>query len=195
MEEIIEMEKICLEHPAVQAEIEKMQLPPGVTVCNDPWIYGTDDENETRRLFQHYMYVIDTNHPEHNHYSLPCTFSPVFDCHTKELVRMDYLATGSDHTVRPVGPWKPVKAVQYAHDLLDEPLRTDLKPYIVQQPEGPSFTVNGNAVHWQKWDFRIGYNYRDGLILYGVMYDKRNVFYRLSLCEMTVPYGGMFPCC
>jgi primary-amine oxidase len=184
------MEEICLKHPAVRAEIEKMQLPPGVTVIGDPWIYGTDTENENRRLFQIYMYIIDTNHPQHNHYSLPCAFSPVFDVMTKELVRMDYLPTGSDHSTKPTQTWKPVKAVQYAHNLLDEPLRTDLKPYIVQQPEGPSFSVDGDAVYWQNWRFRVGFNSRDGLVLYGITYDNRNVFYRLSLCEMTVPYGG-----
>ena len=37
----------------------------------------------------------------------------------------------------------------------NEPLRTDLKPISITQPEGPSFTVDGNLVHWQKWPFRI----------------------------------------
>lgn len=191
IDEVIEIEQLCLKHPAVLAEIEKLKLPSGVTVLNDPWIYGCDDENETRRLFQCYMYMAETNHAQANHYSLPLPFSPVFDCLTHELVRMDYLPTGTDHSTTETSPWKPVKAVEYAHDLLNEPLRTDLKPYVVQQPEGASFSVNGNAVHWQKWDFRIGFNYRDGLVLYGVTYDKRSVFYRLSVCEMTVPYGGM----
>ncbi|KMP00052.1 hypothetical protein DIZ76_012279 [Coccidioides immitis] len=189
VDEMIEMEKVCNDHPAVKAEIAKMNLPPNVVVCNDPWIYGTDSETEDRRLFQHYMYMCDVDHPQTNHYSLPCAFSPVFDGMTKELVRMDYLPTGTDHSFTSTKPWKPVKTVQYAHDLLDEPLRTDLKPYIVQQPEGPSFKVDGNHVYWQKWRFRVGFNYRDGLVIYNVSYDRRNVFYRLSLCEMTVPYG------
>ncbi|EGE82555.1 primary-amine oxidase [Blastomyces dermatitidis ATCC 18188] len=189
VDEIIEIEQLCLKHPAVLAEIEKLKLPPGVIVLNDPWIYGTDDENETRRLFQCYMYIAETNHAQANHYSLPLPFSPVFDCLTQELVRIDRLPTGTDHSTGQTSPWKPVKAVEYAHDLLNEPLRTDLKPYIVQQPEGASFSVNGNKVHWQKWDFRIGLNSREGLVLYGITYDKRNVFYRLSVNEMTVPYG------
>ncbi|KAI1989377.1 cytochrome c oxidase subunit 1 [Ophidiomyces ophidiicola] len=192
VDEMIEMEKVCNDHPAVKAEIAKMNLPPNIIVCNDPWIYGTDNQAETRRLFQHYMYICETDHPQTNHYSLPCTFSPVFDGTTKELVRMDYLPTGTDHTTSPTKPWKQVKTVQYAHDLLEEPLRTDLKPYIVQQPEGPSFKVNGNHVYWQKWRFRVGFNYRDGLVIYNTTYDGRNVFYRLSLCEMTVPYGGEY---
>ncbi|KMU81854.1 copper methylamine oxidase [Coccidioides immitis RMSCC 3703] len=164
VDEMIEMEKVCNDHPAVKAEIAKMNLPPNVVVCNDPWIYGTDSETEDRRLFQHYMYMCDVDHPQTNHYSLPCAFSPVFDGMTKELVRMDYLPTGTDHSFTSTKPWKPVKTVQYAHDLLDEPLRTDLKPYIVQQPEGPSFKVDGNHVYWQKWRFRVGFNYRDATV-------------------------------
>lgn len=174
------------------AEIEKLKLPPGVTVCNDPWMYGSDSANETRRLFQCFMYIVSVDHPENNHYAMPCKFCPVFNGHTRELVRMDYLPGGDDTRTTETQPWKPVKAIQYAHDLLDEPLRADLKPYIVQQPEGPSFSVEGNKVHWQKWRFRVGFNNRDGMVLYNLTYDNRNVLYRLSVSEMTVPYGGEF---
>ncbi|KGY15950.1 hypothetical protein PABG_11200 [Paracoccidioides brasiliensis Pb03] len=59
-------------------------------------------------------------------------FSPVFDGITRELVRLDYLPTGTDHSIASTCPWTPVKKVKFTYDLLDEPLRTDLKPYIVQ---------------------------------------------------------------
>jgi primary-amine oxidase len=179
-----------MQHPAVLAEIEKLNLPPGMTVCNDPWMYGTDDPNEKRRLFQCFMYMVEVDHPENNHYSLPCKFAPVFDARTRELVRIDYLPGGADGQTTETQPWAPVKAVQYAPELLDEPLRTDLKPYIVQQPEGPSFSVDGNSVYWQKWRFRVGFNNREGLVLHNITYDNRNLFYRLNVSEMTVPYGG-----
>ncbi|RAH50506.1 copper amine oxidase [Aspergillus brunneoviolaceus CBS 621.78] len=188
-DELEEIERLCLNHPAVQAEVAKLQLPAGVTVCNDPWIYGRDDPNETRRLFQCYMYIVATNHPQNNHYSTPCKFSPVFDGITHELVRIDFLPGGVDATTTETQPWKPVQTIQYAHELLDEPVRTDLKPYIVQQPQGPSFTVQGNVVSWQKWRFRVGFNSREGLVVYNTTYDGRNLFYRLSVSEMTVPYG------
>ncbi|KKK16254.1 copper amine oxidase [Aspergillus ochraceoroseus] len=189
-DELIEIEKLCLEHPAVQAEIAKLQLPAGVTVCNDPWIYGTDDINETRRLFQCYMYIVETDHAQNNHYSIPCKFSPVFNALTHELVRMDYLPATVDASTTETQPWKPVKTIQYAHDLLGEPLRTDLKPYVVQQPQGPSFSIQGNEVAWQKWRFRVGFNSREGLVIHNITYDGRSLFYRLSVSEMTVPYGG-----
>ncbi|KAL4990682.1 copper amine oxidase [Aspergillus falconensis] len=189
-DELIEIEQLCLSHPAVKEEIAKLQLPPGVTVCNDPWIYGCDDPNETRRLFQCYMYIVATEHPQNNHYSVPCKFSPVFDGLTHELVRMDYLPATTDASMdSQTKPWKPVETIQYAHDLLTEGLRRDLKPYIVTQPQGPSFTVTGNEVFWQKWRFRVGFNSREGLVIHNITYDNRSVFYRLSMSEMTVPYG------
>jgi primary-amine oxidase len=187
---MIAIEKLCLEHPLVLEEAGKLKLPKGVEICCEPWIYGTDDEAENRRLYQCYLYLRSIEHEQANHYSIPISFSPVFNAITKEFVRMDYLPNGADTVTCLTEPWKPVKAVEYAHDLLDEPLRTDLKPYIVQQPNGPSFTTNGQLVKWQKWRFRVGFNSREGVVLYNVTYDGRNVFYRLSLSEMTVPYGG-----
>lgn len=191
VDEMIDVEQLCLNHPAVQAEVAKLNLPPGMTVCTDTWIYGTDDPNESRRLFQCYMYMVAVDHPQNNHYSLPCRFSPVFDGISRQLVRIDYLPSGDSFQTTETQPWKPVETIQYAHDLLKEPLRTDLKPYIVQQPQGPSFSVQGNVVSWQKWRFRVGFNNREGLVIHNLTYDGRNVFYRLSVSEMTVPYGGM----
>lgn len=32
--------------------------------------------------------------------------------------------------------------------------------------QGPSFHVEGHHVRWQKWDFRVGFNPREGLVLH-----------------------------
>lgn len=37
--------------------------------------------------------------------------------------------------------------------------RDSTKPYIVQQPEGPSFKTEGNLLTWEKWRMRVGFNY------------------------------------
>eukprot|EP00879_Flechtneria_rotunda_P024835 GHRR01026353.1.p1 GENE.GHRR01026353.1~~GHRR01026353.1.p1 ORF type:complete len:141 (+),score=21.83 GHRR01026353.1:225-647(+) len=59
--------------------------------------------------------------------------------------------------------------------------------------QGPSFTVHGNLVRWQKWSFRVGFNYREGLVLHQLGYQDgdvvRPVMHRGSLVEMAVPYG------
>lgn len=44
-------------------------------------------------------------------------------------------------------------------------------------------------MEWEKWSFRVGFNYREGMTLHDIRYDGRSLFYRLSLAEMFVPYG------
>jgi primary-amine oxidase len=81
--------------------------------------------------------------------------------------------------------------------------RTDLKPLIISQPEGVSFSMNGNELEWQKWKMHVGFHYREvspphsgqtatdllqGLVISTVTYNDdgrvRPLFYRLSLAEM-----------
>ncbi len=57
------------------------------------------------------------------------------------------------------------------------------------QSKGASFNVDGHAVHWDKWTFHVGFNPREGLVLYTVDYDGRPVLYRASIAEMMVPYA------
>ena len=82
----------------------------------------------------------------------------------------------------------PTAASEYHPDLRPNP-RATTKPYQVAQPEGPSFHIQGNLLKWEKWTFRVGFNYREGLTLHDIRYDGRSLFYRLSLAEMFVPYG------
>src|SRR5262245_24285683 len=75
--------------------------------------------------------------------------------------------------------------------------RPDVKPLEIRQPAGPSFTVDGHEVRWQKWRFRIGFNYREGLILHTISYTdagrERPVLHRAALSDMVVPYGDPRP--
>ncbi len=73
------------------------------------------------------------------------------------------------------------------------PLRETLKPIEITQPEGPSFTVSGNHVRWEKWDLRIGFNEREGLTLHQINFDGRPIVYRASVAEMVVPYADPSP--
>jgi primary-amine oxidase len=73
------------------------------------------------------------------------------------------------------------------------PERTTLKPLEITQPEGPSFTVEGDEVTWEKWRFRIGFDPREGLVLHQISIDGRPVIYRASVAEMVVPYADPSP--
>ena len=83
---------------------------------------------------------------------------------------------------------QPSSATEYHPSLLPQP-RTTTKPLQVIQPKGPSFTISGNAISWEKWSIFVGFNFREGLTLHNISYDGRSLFYRLSLAEMFVPYG------
>jgi primary-amine oxidase len=73
------------------------------------------------------------------------------------------------------------------------PARGTLKPIEITQPEGPSFTVEGNRVRWEKWDLRVGFNEREGLTLHQISFDGRPIVYRASIAEMVVPYADPSP--
>ena len=71
--------------------------------------------------------------------------------------------------------------------------RTDLKPLVVQQPDGPSFTLDGRDVSWQGWHFRVDWSPREGLVLDRIGFQQggavRPVINRMSLSEIYVPYA------
>ncbi|GAB2827496.1 primary-amine oxidase [Actinocorallia aurea] len=95
----------------------------------------------------------------------------------------------------------PVPIPETSHDYhLDDPARpprTTQKPIVITQPEGPSFTVEGDVVTWEKWRFRIGFNPVEGLTLHEIGFQDgeeiRPIVYRASVAEMVVPYGDPGP--
>ncbi|KAF4990792.1 hypothetical protein FDECE_14234 [Fusarium decemcellulare] len=110
------------------------------------------------------------------------------------MIKLEDLATGGDvdglkDNTASVNPMAHCVENEYRPDLLGPP-RMGLKPLHVVQPEGPSFHISDlNCLSWQKWKLRFGFNYREGLTLHDIRYDGRPMFYRLSISEMTVPYG------
>jgi primary-amine oxidase len=73
------------------------------------------------------------------------------------------------------------------------PLRDDLRPIEITQPEGASFEVRGNEISWQGWRFRWSFNAREGLALHTIGFEDdgelRPIAHRISMSEMVVPYG------
>lgn len=72
-------------------------------------------------------------------------------------------------------------------------LRTDLKDLEITQPEGASFSVDGYAVEWQGYKFRVGIHPVNGLVLHQLSLRDRPILYRAALAEMVVPYGDSDP--
>ena len=71
-------------------------------------------------------------------------------------------------------------------------LRDDLKPLEILQPEGVSFTLDGNVLRWQRWSMRLGFNPREGSSIHTLGYKdgerRASVAHRMSFAEMVVPY-------
>jgi primary-amine oxidase len=153
-------------------------------------VSGSDGIDDDRRMVQMFLYLRDplnSGEVDSNHYALPLSVSPVISAETKELLRIDYLPTGKDNTITDPKPWQQRPANEYVSEYQE--LRTDLKPLNVVQPQGASFAVTeqgtSNIIEWQKWQFRVGFNQREGIVLHDVRYDGRNLFYRMSLSDMV----------
>jgi primary-amine oxidase len=79
----------------------------------------------------------------------------------------------------------------------NQPMRTDVTPLQITQPDGVGFTLDGPQLSWQKWRLRVNVHPLEGLVLHGVEYADggvhRSVMHRGSLSEMLVPYGDSDP--
>ena len=184
--------------------LAEFSLPEGFSVTIDPWPYGPDHTDETPRYMQGLVFAQDSSKEniDSNHYGFPIPLIPVVDWVTKEVIRVDRLPTGgaddgleaAARTESPKKLFHNSKQAEYVPELLDQPLRQDLKPLNVVQPEGASFTIQSDGlVEWQKWRFRLGFTPREGAVLHDVCYENRPILYRLSFSELTVPYGDPRP--
>lgn len=194
-EDMKKSEQACLADPRVQEAIKASDLPEGATVVVEPWTYATDgmfDPKERVAMCWFYMRLLD--HADANYYAYPLDIFAEMSSDLKVL-QVHRLPSGEHDRIAPDGAnvkkfdqRKIHSTSEYHPDLVSEH-RTSTKPLHVAQPEGPSFVAKGNLLTWEKWRFRVGFNYREGLTLHDVRYDGRSLFYRLSLSEMFVPYG------
>jgi primary-amine oxidase len=153
----------------------------------DPWPAGTFGlVHETgRRITKCIPYLRET--PDDNGYARPIEgLLAIVDMGRGEVLEvLDYGEV----------PIPPTSGSYYPEH--NGPLRTDLKPLSITQPEGPSFSVEGNLVRWQKWSMRVGMDPLEGLVLSTIGYEDggrvRPVLYRASVSEMVVPYGDPSP--
>ena len=125
-----------------------------------------------------------------NHYAHPLDFVPIVDLNLERVVRIDGEANEGSKGRREVAGMKVNYGELEGNSYLEREVREDVPKVIeIVQPEGPSFRVEGGFVRWQKWTVRVGFNYREGVVLHNVKYDGRPVLWRASLVEMAVPYG------
>jgi primary-amine oxidase len=183
-EEFLLAERLAKQDPRYVAALARRGITDLSLVCCDPWscgVFGNADE-VGRRLIQCITWV--RNHAVDNHYAHPVEgLTALVDINRGEVIRVDD---------RPAGPLP--RAESNYTERFQQSWRSGLKPIEVVQPEGPSFTVDGNGVDWCGWRFRVGFTPREGLVLHDLRIRDgetyRSVLKRACLAEMVVPYGS-----
>ncbi|MSO36646.1 MAG: primary-amine oxidase [Acidimicrobiia bacterium] len=172
-----------VKHPEYLAALAKRGITDTSKIQIDPWPAGSFgyDCEEGRRIARCISFLREF--PADNGYARPIEGLIVhFDMGRNEVIEV------IDHGAVSL----PQQHARYTPDE-HQPLRTDLKPIAITQPDGPSFAVEGNLVTWQKWSLRLTFDPYEGLVIHQVTYDDkgrvRPIMHRASITEMVVPYG------
>jgi primary-amine oxidase len=175
------------EHPEWKAALARRGITDLTRVQIDPWPAGNFglSHEEGRRISRCLAYYRETD--TDNGYARPIEGLIAFvDNGRGEVLEV------VDHGLVPLPPERG----GYLRDDVG-PMREDLKPLEITQPEGPSFTVDGNLVRWQRWSLRVSMDPYEGLVLHTIGYEDggrvRPILHRASVSEMVVPYGHTGP--
>ncbi|MGZ4178110.1 MAG: primary-amine oxidase, partial [Solirubrobacteraceae bacterium] len=185
VDEVHECDAAMRREPRVIEALARRGITDMDRVLVEAWAYGAHllpEPYSDRRLG--WADVWYRSQPGSNPYANPVTgLHLVVDLNAMELLEVE--DTGAIDEPATMGEYVPrlVPGLR---------LRDDIRPLAITQPEGPSFALEGNLLRWQNWSLRIGFNYREGLVLHTVGYEDqgrvRPVAHRLSFAEMVVPY-------
>ncbi|MEP6800242.1 MAG: primary-amine oxidase, partial [Lapillicoccus sp.] len=189
VDEWTEADAALRSHPDVIAALARRGITDLDLVFMDTWTYGgalVPEQYRGRRVGWSDSWV--KAQAGANPYAGPVNgLHCVIDLATMEV--LDVEDSGVVDRPRVMGEYVPRLIPERIRGASSRP---PLKPLEIVQPEGPSFTVDGNLVEWQNWSFRVGFTYREGLTLSRVGYRDagrvRSVANRLSFAEMVVPY-------
>jgi primary-amine oxidase len=187
LDEYDECERVTRADPRVRAGLERRGITNPELVLVEPWGIGsfTADRDAERRVVWTLLFYREQT--EDNPYA-----KPVHGLHA--IVDLDDMAVIRVEDMGVIA--LPPGAGAYAADRVG-PLRSDIKPLEILQPEGPSFEIRGREVRWQRWRFRFGFTAREGLVLYTVGYEDggrlRPVIWRASVAELFIPYADPRP--
>ncbi|KAL0441056.1 UNVERIFIED_CONTAM: Primary amine oxidase [Sesamum radiatum] len=189
--EYAECEAVVKDYPPFIEAMKKRGIDDMDLVMVDPWCVGYHSEADapSRRLAKPLIFCrTESDCPLENGYA-----RPVEGIHVLVDMQNMVVIEFEDRKLVPLPPADPLRNYTPGETRggVD---RSDVKPLQIIQPEGPSFRINGHYVEWQKWNFRIGFTPREGLVIHSVAYvdgsrGRRPIAHRLSFVEMVVPYG------
>jgi primary-amine oxidase len=181
-EESAEVRKIVCEHPDFLAALERRGISDPEQVLIEGFAVANLAQPDERHLRHTRGHCFFRENPQDNAYARPIEgLVPVVDLNNRKVLRIE------DNGVVPLPP----DLGNYRSDQLDT--REPLAPLDITQPDGSDFKVDGYAVEWQNWRFRVGFTPKEGLVLHTLSFrdgdTHRPVMYRASLSELVVPYG------
>src|ERR1700728_1622406 len=189
VQEILDIEALVKADSRFQEALRRRGLLAELEyMCVDPWTTG--DFNipieQGRRVLNCFVFM--RTFPLDNFYAHPVEgLHALIDVSTLEVLDVhDHFEADGDYIPVPRTP------LNYDAELLQK-FREPSSRLDIVQPDGAGFVVHGNQVTWENWDFRVGFNGREGLVLYTIGYTqdgkRRPIVYRASIAEMVVPYG------
>ncbi|KAL6002740.1 hypothetical protein ACLOJK_022960 [Asimina triloba] len=195
--EYAECEAVVKDYPPFREAMKRRGIEDMDLVMVDAWLensalcvgYHGEADAPSRRLAKPLIFCrTESDCPMENGYARPVEGIYVL-VNMQTMVVVEF----EDRKLVPLPPADPLRNYT-AGESRGGVDRSDVKPLQIIQPEGPSFRVNGHFVEWQKWNFRIGFTPREGLVIYSIAYidgsrGRRSVAHRLSFVEMVVPYG------
>ena len=180
VEQLLDVERFVKADLRFVEACRKRGITDMTGVCVDSWSggnFGDPGEEGHMISYAHCWLRLRANE---NFYAHPIDgLNVAVDVKTGEVLRID------DHG----GPPIPMAEINYDPEFLPPP-RDPMKPLNVIQPEGASFTMDGNAIAWDKWTLGIGFSPREGIILHDIRYAGRPVVRRAAIAELVVPYGS-----
>jgi primary-amine oxidase len=186
IDEIIACAENVAAHPDFIAAMERRGITDLTNIQVDPFSsgnFGFEDEQDVRIV---HCWVYCRSNEYDNGYAHPVEgLNVIYDLNREAVVQV------LDRTLVDV----PAQDRNYSVRFEDVAagIRDELKSIDIKQPDGPSFTVDGNLVSWANWQFHVEFNAREGLVLNDIKIRDgdalRPLFYRASIAEMVVPYG------
>ena len=184
-----ECDQMLRSDPALAAALARRGITDRSRILTDLWAFGADlVPPRYRGLRLGWADVWYRGSEEGNPYAHHLSgLHPIVD-----LNQMTLLEVGDEGD--PGG--QPEVMGEYLPKLIPMPLR-EVAPLEISQPEGVSFRLDGHLLRWQNWELRLGFNYREGLVLHTVGFRDagrlRPVAHRMSFAEMVVPYRDPTP--
>ncbi len=190
LDEWHEAHEALIKEPAVIEALAKRGITDHDLVLIDTWAFGHSlipESFQDRRVGWTDVWLRSA--PHGNPYANPVMgLHFIVDMNTMELLQVEDTPP----------PERPAVMGEYIPALVPGlQQRSDIKPLEITQPEGVSFSLDGNELRWQNWTMRLGFTHREGLVIHRVGYqdgdELRPIANRLSFAEMVVPYRDPSP--